>query len=92
MPIRLSNLRLPVDAPEAELPAEVAGALALKPADIRRWRILRKSLDVRDKQVTAALASLRQLSDMQVSIDLPNALESMDAVRNQKLVRERGLR
>ena len=62
-------------------------------ADVRSaqdW--LKRYYDVRDKQVTAALASLRQLSDMQVSIDLPNALESMDAVRNQKLVRERGLR
>ena len=62
-------------------------------ADVRSaqdW--LKRYYDVRDKQVTAALASLKQLSDMQVSIDLPNALESMDAVRNQKLVRERGLR
>jgi uncharacterized protein HemX len=47
---------------------------------------------VRETQVNAALASLKQLSEMQVSIDLPRALESVDAVRNQKLVRERGLR
>jgi uroporphyrin-3 C-methyltransferase len=62
-------------------------------ADVRsaqEW--LKRYYDGRDKQVGAALASLKQLSDMQVSIDLPNALESMDAVRNQKLVRERGLR
>jgi hypothetical protein len=29
---------------------------------------------------------------MQVGIDMPGTLESMDAVRNQKLVRGRGLR
>jgi uncharacterized protein HemX len=53
---------------------------------------LRRYFDVRETQVNAALASLKQLSEMQVSIDLPRALESVDAVRNQKLVRERGLR
>jgi uroporphyrin-3 C-methyltransferase len=62
-------------------------------ADVRsaqEW--LRRYFDVRETQVNAALASLKQLSEMQVSIDLPRALESVDAVRNQKLVRERGLR
>lgn len=66
MPIRLSNLRLPVDAPEAELPAEVAGALSLKPADIRRWRILRKSLDVRDKRDLAFVYSTEVVVDDEV--------------------------
>jgi uroporphyrin-III C-methyltransferase len=62
-------------------------------ADVRsaqEW--LQRYFDTRDKQVGAALGSLKQLSDMQVSIDLPGTLESLDAVRNQKLVRERGLR
>jgi uroporphyrin-3 C-methyltransferase len=62
-------------------------------ADVRSaqdW--LKRYFDPRDKQVAAAGAALRQLSDMQVSIDLPATLESVDAVRNQKLVRERGLR
>jgi uroporphyrin-3 C-methyltransferase len=62
-------------------------------ADVRsaeEW--LKRYFDTRDKQVGAALGSLRQLSDMQVSIDLPSTLESLDAVRSQKLVRERGLR
>jgi uncharacterized FAD-dependent dehydrogenase len=57
MPIRLSNLRLHVDAPEADLPALLAGALDLKPDAIRRWRILRKSLDVRDKRDLAFVYS-----------------------------------
>jgi uroporphyrin-3 C-methyltransferase len=62
-------------------------------ADVRssqEW--LKRYFDARDKQVSSALTGLKQLSDMQVSIDLPAALESVDAVRNQKLVRERGLR
>jgi uroporphyrin-3 C-methyltransferase len=62
-------------------------------ADVRSaqdW--LKRYFDPRDKQVGAATAALRQLSEMQVSIDLPATLESVDAVRNQKLVRERGLR
>ena len=50
MPIRLSNIRLSVDEPELALPGRVASALDLRAADIVRWRILRKSLDARDKQ------------------------------------------
>ena len=49
MPIRLSNIRLPVDQPEPALAGRVAQALDLREADIERWRILRKSLDARDK-------------------------------------------
>jgi uncharacterized FAD-dependent dehydrogenase len=50
MPIRVSNLRLPIDVPEADLPARLARALRLPAADVRGWRILRKSLDLRDKR------------------------------------------
>lgn len=46
---RVSNLRLPVDAPEAELPARLAAALGVPPDELRSYRILRKSLDTRDK-------------------------------------------
>jgi len=56
--IRLSNLRLSVDEPELALPGRVARALEVKPADIERWRILRKSLDVRDKHDIAFVYSV----------------------------------
>jgi uncharacterized FAD-dependent dehydrogenase len=46
----VSNLRLPVDAPEAALPAALARALGVPPTDLVSWRLLRKSLDTRDKQ------------------------------------------
>jgi uncharacterized FAD-dependent dehydrogenase len=47
MSVRLSNVRLGVDVPEASLPAHLARILGLAPSELRRWRILRKSLDAR---------------------------------------------
>jgi len=49
MRLRINNLRLPVEAPEAELPARVAQRLGLKSEDLGPWRILRKSLDARSR-------------------------------------------
>jgi uncharacterized FAD-dependent dehydrogenase len=49
MSIRISNLRLSLDEPEAALLQRLAQALGLQPADLQRWRILRKSLDPRHK-------------------------------------------
>src|SRR6476620_4127028 len=50
MSIRVSNLRLPVEEPEAGLPAHLARALGVTPADLGRWRVVRKALDLRDKR------------------------------------------
>jgi hypothetical protein len=50
MPIRLSNLRLSIDEPEVALADRLAAALEVRQHDIQRWRILRKSLDTRDKR------------------------------------------
>jgi uncharacterized FAD-dependent dehydrogenase len=49
MSIRVSNIRLPIDQPEAELPARLAHVLGLPAHAVGQWRILRKSLDARDK-------------------------------------------
>jgi uncharacterized FAD-dependent dehydrogenase len=38
-----------VDEPEDQLPQRLARILGLAPAEVRRWRILRKSLDARNK-------------------------------------------
>jgi uncharacterized FAD-dependent dehydrogenase len=46
--LRVSNLRLSIEQPEATLPERLASVLGLKPDEIQRWRILRKSLDARD--------------------------------------------
>src|SRR5688572_27225305 len=50
MSIRLSNLRLGVDESEAALSERIARALGVKADDLQNWRILRKSLDARDKR------------------------------------------
>jgi uncharacterized FAD-dependent dehydrogenase len=49
MSLRISNVRLDVDEPEARLPVYLARFLGLAPSDLRGWRILRKSLDARHK-------------------------------------------
>jgi uncharacterized FAD-dependent dehydrogenase len=49
MPIRISNLRLGLDEPEAALAGELAHVLGLSESALGRWRILRKSLDARVK-------------------------------------------
>lgn len=49
MPLRISNLHVPVDEAETALPARLAALLGLRPVDLVSWRILRKSLDARDR-------------------------------------------
>src|SRR5262245_49307131 len=49
MPLRVSNLRLPVDAPESAVRERLARVIGVPATDLRAWRILRKSLDPRDK-------------------------------------------
>ncbi len=50
MPLRVSNLRLPVDAPDAALPDHLARALGVLPTDVPAFRVVRKALDTRDKR------------------------------------------
>jgi uncharacterized FAD-dependent dehydrogenase len=49
MSIRIANLRLGIDEPEAMLPEHLARILGLSPTAPLTWRILRKSLDARNK-------------------------------------------
>jgi uncharacterized FAD-dependent dehydrogenase len=49
MAIRVSNLRLPLEAPESALGEHLAKALGVAAAAVGPWRILRKSLDARIK-------------------------------------------
>ena len=49
MPLRVSNLQLPVECPESELPAALSLYLGVEPGDLTSYRILRKSLDARQK-------------------------------------------
>lgn len=50
MPYKLSNLRQAVEAPEAELPTRAARMLGVAASQLKRWRILRKSLDARSRR------------------------------------------
>ncbi|MCZ2343694.1 MAG: NAD(P)-binding protein [Bacteroidales bacterium] len=50
MPLRVNNLRLSIEEPEGNLSLHLARALGVTPADVGHWRVLRKSLDVRDKR------------------------------------------
>ncbi len=49
MAIKVSNLRLGLEEPEAALADQLARALGVGPAELGPWRILRKSLDARIK-------------------------------------------
>lgn len=49
MTIRITNLKLPVEAPETELAARVSAELSISDGDVKQFRILRKSLDARSK-------------------------------------------
>lgn len=64
MPLKVSNIQVSVDQPEDTLPEAIARALGVRPHDLTRWRILRKSLDARSRDdlkfVYAAVVELPQ--------------------------------
>ena len=49
MSLKITNLRLPVEAPEESLRSAAAELLGVGDGEIRQWRILRKSLDARSR-------------------------------------------
>jgi uncharacterized FAD-dependent dehydrogenase len=49
MPIRISPICLPLEEPERSLPEHIGRILGVAPTGLVGWRILRKSLDARDK-------------------------------------------
>ncbi len=73
MPIRVNNLRLPVEKPETALVPLVARRLKVSNIDVRSWRILRKSLDARSKH------DIRFVYSVVIELhDEPAALKSLD--------------
>ncbi|HEY2787266.1 MAG TPA: NAD(P)-binding protein [Fimbriiglobus sp.] len=76
MPLRISNLRLPVEEPDDALPKHLARALGVPVLDLGSWRVLRKALDLRDK------AALRFVYNCEVELaDKDEAI-----LRNQKTI------
>ncbi|HTN74419.1 MAG TPA: NAD(P)-binding protein [Pirellulaceae bacterium] len=65
MPLRLTNLELPVEQPETALADLLAQRLGVPVSELGSWRILRKSLDARSRQrlkyVYSAVVSAPQL-------------------------------
>jgi uncharacterized FAD-dependent dehydrogenase len=57
MALRVNNLRLAVEQPEESLRDTLAQTLGVRPADVSRWRILRKSLDARSRHDLAFVYS-----------------------------------
>jgi len=62
MSLRLSNLRLALDEPEIGLLDQLSRNLGVAASEIQSWRILRKSLDTRDKE------ALRFVYTVEVSV------------------------
>jgi uncharacterized FAD-dependent dehydrogenase len=56
--IRISNLPLPLEEPESSIPEHVGRLLDTPPQGWRRWRILRKSLDARDRDALRFVYSI----------------------------------
>ncbi len=82
------NLRMRLLSARISLLAREEGAFKTDVRAAQEW--LRRYFDPRDKQVVVAGNALKQLAEMQISIDLPSQLESLTAVRSNKVVRERG--
>ncbi len=84
------NLRMRLLSARFALLAREADAFQADVRSARDW--LAQYFDMRDKRVAAALSALEQLAQTKIDIQLPSALESVEAVRGERLVRERGLR
>jgi uroporphyrin-3 C-methyltransferase len=84
------NLRMRLLSARIALLARDETAFKADVRSARDW--LQRYFDHGDKQVDAALNALKRLAETDVSIDLPDISASLDAVRQHKLARERGLR
>jgi uroporphyrin-3 C-methyltransferase len=84
------NLRMRLLSARIALLARDETAFKADVRSARDW--LQHYFDPADRQVGAALSALKRLAETDVSIDLPDISASLDAVRQHKLVRERGLR
>jgi uroporphyrin-3 C-methyltransferase len=83
-------LRLRLISARVSLLAHEEGSFKADTRQCAQW--LQQYFNGRDRKVTQALATLRQISAAEINIEIPDISSSLDAVRNAKLVRERGLR
>ena len=74
MPVRITNLRLPVEESELTLPSVIARRLKLPPDSVQRFQILRKSLDARKRTELLFVYS--------VLVDLPDEEAALKRWKN----------
>lgn len=69
MPLRLANIRLNLEEPEMLLPERACQILGVSPSELAGWRILRKSLDARQKKALQFVYNLEiSLGDNETQI------------------------
>ncbi|MEM9702032.1 MAG: hypothetical protein AAF907_06275, partial [Planctomycetota bacterium] len=73
--VRLTNLALPVEEPEEALPAAIAERLGVTVGELGRWRLLRKSLDARQRRGLKYIHS--------VAVDLPPGVRVRSSKRSR---------
>ncbi len=72
MPLRVSNLRTPIDEPLEALPRRLARAIGVSEDALPAWRVVRKSLDIRDKKALQFVYNAEiDLSDDAVDAQTP---------------------
>ena len=84
------NLRMRLLSARVALLAHDAASFKADTRSAADW--LQRYFDTSDKKVGAAVTGLQQLSESDISIDLPDITASLEAVRDARVARERGLR
>ena len=84
------NLRMRLLSARVALLAHDPASFKADTVSAADW--LQRYFDTSDKKVGAAVTMLKQLSDSDISIDLPDITASLEAVRDARVARERGLR
>ena len=84
MPLKVTNLRLPVEATESTLTDHIADRLGMPVSDLGRWTILRKSLDARSRHdLEFVYSTVVELADSSIS---PDRFEHVEGVTPYKAV------
>jgi uroporphyrin-3 C-methyltransferase len=84
------NLRMRLMSARVALLAHDPAGFKADTRSAEDW--LQRYFDSSDKKVSAAVTTLKQLSESDVNIDLPDITASLEAVRDARVARERGLR
>ena len=82
MLFRVANLRTAVELPETELPSRVCQKLGLQATELQSWKILRKSLDARQRDTLQYVYSLILELPDSTTLKAPHDLQ-VDAYRKK---------